>query len=97
MGRAYGCHYPKITEAERAVAERWLLDPEVAAADYEDGHLDPPPEWIRVINVAKWMGVEPWALAEQDDVWTEWGVFLMNTEHKAHERANRKANRKGGK
>lgn len=48
------------------------------------------------MQAAKWMGVAPWSLAEQDEHWTEWALFLMDVEQKAHERAQRKASKKGG-
>lgn len=54
---------------------------------------------MRVIHAAKWLGVAPWDLAEREDEWTEWAMFLMGLEHKAQERQQAKAARarKGGK
>ena len=47
---------------------------------------------------AKWMGADPWDLAEQEDEWKEWALLLMDLEHKAQERRQAKAarGRKGG-
>lgn len=43
---------------------------------------------------AKWMGVNPWELIEQDDEWIEWARTLMSIEHKGQARQQGK---KGGK
>ena len=51
---------------------------------------------MRIIHAAKWLGVAPWDLAEREDEWTEWALFLMGVEHTAQDRAQAKA-RKGGK
>ncbi len=45
---------------------------------------------------AKWMGVGPWELIEQDELWTEWARLLMRVEHKGQERTNAKAGKTRG-
>ncbi|MDQ3526083.1 MAG: hypothetical protein M3451_13665 [Chloroflexota bacterium] len=55
-----------------------------------------PPEWVGVMYAAKWMGVGPWDLIAQDELWTEWARLLMRVEHKGQERTNAKAGKKRG-
>lgn len=45
---------------------------------------------------AKWMGVSPWELIAQDELWTEWARLLMQVEHTGQERTNAKASKKRG-
>lgn len=71
-----------------------MLNGELAAVDYQQGLIGPPPRWVQVILAAKWMGVAPWDLGEREDEWTEWAQCLMDLEA---QRAQAQTSGKGGK
>jgi hypothetical protein len=48
--------------------------------EHADGLIAPPPLWVRVMLAAKWMGVAPWRLIAEDEIWTEWALFLRELE-----------------
>lgn len=39
---------------------------------------------------AKWMGVPPWELAEQDETWIEWAEMLSDIDAKRSKRGGKK-------
>ena len=38
------------------------------------------PDWYVMIRVARWLGVSPWELNQQNEVWLDWAIDAMNAE-----------------
>ena len=35
------------------------------------------PDWYPLIKAARWLGVPPWELFEQPQVWQDWALIAM--------------------
>jgi|GEM_PF-6180724 len=63
-----------------------MLEFDRAVVEHQQGAIDPPPLWPTVIMRAKWLGVAPWELIEQDECWGDWAGLLMEIEAEQHNR-----------
>lgn len=44
-----------------------------------------PPAWVALIQVAKWLGVPPWELAQAPSMWRDRASAVMDAEAHAAE------------
>lgn len=42
------------------------------------------PEWYPLIRAARFLGVAPWVLLEQQSTWLEWALIAGSAENEAH-------------
>lgn len=52
------------------------------------------PEWYEVMQLAKYLGVAPWELAEQPLIWRHWAKQAVKAEFEA--KKQKKDRKKGG-
>lgn len=48
-----------------------------------------PPAWVGLVQVARWLGVAPWDLAEAPSMWRDRVSAVMEAEAHAEEMARR--------
>lgn len=41
------------------------------------------PEWYTTIRAARYLGVEPWKLLEQPEIWVSWALMAQGAEAQA--------------
>ncbi len=59
-----------------------------------DGDFGEAPEWYTVMRAAKYLGVAPWELLEQNVGWTNAALVAMDAEAKAARDRERRNSRK---
>ena len=67
-----------------------MTDPDMYAVEVQDGRMQPVPDYVEVIQSAKWWGITPMDYLDMPVYWATAGAIVRNAEYAAQRKANRK-------